>query len=138
MLWFAGRRHIHDASPIVADAEKQPSGTLPDNEAYTGGHGVPQDIRHRLLNDAQNGSLQIKRQVVYRAGDPYGGFEAGAPAEAINELSQRRSQPLTFEIGRMEEIRKNPKFPEGLVQRCLNVGGHLPDGRIAVRDGGDL
>src|SRR3954467_13903533 len=94
MLWLAGGRHIHDASPIVANAEKQPSGTLQENEAYTGGHGVPLDIRHRLLNDAQNGSLQIERQVVYRAGDPYGGFEAGAPAEAIDELSQGCAKPL--------------------------------------------
>ena len=104
MLWLAGRRHIHDASPIVADAEKQTSGALPDNEAYTGGHGVPLDIRHRLLNDAQNGSLQIERQVVYRAGDPYDGFEAGAPAKALDELSQGCAQPLPLEIGGMKQI----------------------------------
>jgi hypothetical protein len=55
---------------------------------------VPLDIRHRLLNDAQNGSLQIERQVVYRTGDPYGDFEPGAPAEAIDELSQGCAKPL--------------------------------------------
>jgi len=67
MLWFAGGRHVHKASPIVADAQKQTSGALPENEAYTGGHGVALDVRHRLLNDAQDGSLQFERQVVYRA-----------------------------------------------------------------------
>ena len=38
----------------------------------------------------------------------------------------------------MKQIRENPKFPEALVQRCLNLGGHLPDGRIAVGERGDL
>jgi hypothetical protein len=33
MLRLAGGRHIHDASPIVANAEKQTSGALPQNEA---------------------------------------------------------------------------------------------------------
>jgi hypothetical protein len=116
-LRLAGGGRLGNACPVVADTEDQAPGALPENQADLGRHGVPLDVRHRLLHDPQQRSLEIERKVVDCARDLDDGFEAGAPAKAIYELSDGRTQSLALKIGRMEEIGEGSELPQAFVQR---------------------
>src|SRR3954452_18266031 len=120
-LRLAAGRGVSNAFAIVADAQKHAPGPLPEDEAHARCHGVSLHVRQRLLHDPQERPLEVEWEIVDRAGDPHSRCEPGPPAEAVDELSERCTEPFALEIGRMEQVGEDPKLPQALIQGCLDL-----------------
>jgi len=116
------------APPVVHDAEQERVVRRFDNNPHLSCAGMPMHIGERLLDDTQNGALDLGREIIDLVFDLHGGAKARAPAKPIDELRQRDLQPVLVEARRIEQLAERANLPLRLFDRAL----HLIEGMLRV------
>jgi hypothetical protein len=105
-------------------------------------------IRERLLHDPQQRAREVGAEAVDLGGNIRGDGKAGTPAVSVDETHERLPQPITIEIGRVQQIAEGTDLLVGFLHQLLDLlelalrGGIL--GQVAAQrdqveaDGGEL
>src|ERR1044071_8898000 len=89
------------ALSVVRDAEQEHVVSRFDPYPHLGCAGVPVHVGQRLLNDTQNGALDLGHKVVDCVVDLRDSAQAGAPCKSVDELRESHLQPAFVEARRM-------------------------------------